>query len=822
MSFKEAFQWIFFGLNVNVSRCRLDPVSIAVQSKVLSNESKQFEETATIKIHNSSFGSLELNSGTKAQITECYIDSEFKDRPTLIVANNSEISIQNCQLEHFINKNGSTILFGGNNSHVTVENSVFIQNNSSMGVLLLHNNSFMHISSSLFSQNTATSLGYSSITLHERIHAVVHDTVFRNNSALEGGAMFAENHCQVKLTNCTISSNKAFTGKTLNIPKSPEVEMAAAAAKRNNIDTFTSIDPVLFNQTLSHGEKTKVIAAHRVSLMAKRKEKSGQKVGLLPGVGGAVQISTQSQLLVTNCVFENNSAQNVAGAICAALDVTLDLQETTFAGNKALLHGGAIYIQQQVHLRIKNCVFEENKAEQIGGAILGTFNTTLNIQETTFASNKALCEGGAIDVEQRAQLKIKHCVFDDNTSGQVGGAIFGVFNATLDVQETTFVGNTALYEGGAIDAQQQVRLQIKNCVFEENTSERLGGAIIVLENAMLDIQETNFTSNSARQGGAVHLNSASFLYATSCAFEDNHATGFGGALAGGIDAVLEIDRSRFLKNSALFAAAILATSNVTLNIQETTFVGNKASSDSGAILVKYQAHLAITNCLFEDNVSQRGLGGALTGAGNVTIDILETNFTGNSAVQGGALDVDKQSFLNVTDCAFEDNHANLGGAIFGGLHLVCIINGSYFFNNSASQGGAINMQQTANVLITNSKLERNFVDGGLGGGIMAFLYAKLRIRETNFTCNSASGRGGALFIDSQSECHVARCIFHGNTASTSGGAVGMYLKSSLQVENTNFTNNNRRRSYSRSGKLQATNKNVQLLEKFCKTDWRGH
>ena len=66
---------------------------------------------------------------------------------------------------------------------------------------------------------------------------------------------------------------------------------------------------------------------------------------------------------------------------------------------------------------------------------------------------------------------------------------------------------------------------------------------------------------------------------------------------------------------------------------------------------------------------------------------------------------------------------------------------------------------------------------------------KLEIRETNFTGNSASHDGGALFL-SQSQCHVVRSVFHRNTAKTSGGAVYMQSQSSLKIENTNFTNNN--------------------------------
>ena len=201
LSFNETLKWIFFGLIVKIWQCNLDPIGISVQSESRPNHIEQLFENAEIVIYNSSFSSLDLKPGTKAQITDCHIDAQFKPRPTLITANNSDVSIQNCHFGNFMNEDDSTILYGHYYSHVIIENSVFIQHSSSKGVLFLHNNSAMVISGSSISQNIASSPGYSSITLQDRIHADVHDTVFENNSALVGGAMIARDQCRVTLTN---------------------------------------------------------------------------------------------------------------------------------------------------------------------------------------------------------------------------------------------------------------------------------------------------------------------------------------------------------------------------------------------------------------------------------------------------------------------------------------------------------------------------------------------------------------------------------------------------------------------------------------------
>ena len=101
-----------------------------------------------------------------------------KPRPTLITANNSDVSIQNCHFANFINENGSTVLYGHNYSHVTIENSVFVQHNSSKGVLFLQNNSFMFINDSTYSDNVASSPGYSPISLRDGIQAAVINTMY--------------------------------------------------------------------------------------------------------------------------------------------------------------------------------------------------------------------------------------------------------------------------------------------------------------------------------------------------------------------------------------------------------------------------------------------------------------------------------------------------------------------------------------------------------------------------------------------------------------------------------------------------------------------
>ena len=629
LSSKEMLKWIFSGLDIKIWQCNFDPIDIVVQTESLPNHTQQMAENPEIIIHNSSFSSLDLKPGTKVQITDCYIDAQFKPRPTLIKANNSDVSIQNCHFGNFINENDSTVLYGHDNSHVIIDNSDFVQHNGSKGVLFLQNNSSIYINNSAYSDTAATSVGYSALSLQNGSHTDVHNTMFRNNSALAGGAMIARFQCKVTLTNCTFSSNKAITGTTMSISKKSNLRKAAHNLDQNNIRRCTQVSPNLFNHTSLHVKKPEAIATRLFKRNSILKKNSVQQEGMLetePGQGGVIYVAIQSQLFVTNCTFEDNSAQFAAGAISADSNVTLRVQKTTFVSNKA----------------------------QNAGAILSGLNATLYIEETTFAGNKAPYDGGTINIEKQAHIRITNCVFVNNTSQGNGGAITAMLTTTLYIQETNFTRNRAL-QGGAIDVDQQSYLRMTNCVFDENISQLLGGAIDVGLNAILDIQETNFTRNSAPEGGAI--------------------------------------------------------------------------------------------------------------------------------------DVQELSYLRTTDCIFRYNRAEvMGGAIVGGSQVVMEISGSYFWNNSASQGGVINVQDRVSLSLTNCTFELNFGDNG--GAIMTWISVKLQIQETNFTGNSASLNGGALDVRTLTDCHIVQCVFNFNTAKGPGGAVSMDSKSSLQLENTNFTKNN--------------------------------
>jgi len=156
----------------------------------------------------------------------------------------------------------------------------------------------------------------------------------------------------------------------------------------------------------------------------------------------------------------------------------------------------------------------------------------------------------------------------------------------------------------------------------------------------------------------------------------------------------------------------------TLNVKDSTFSGNTATGNGGAIF-NYLGNLNINGCNFIDNHatgSYSPTGGAISNIayGSSKFAATDSNFTGNSAVKGGAIYHEGTNLGTVTDCYFTSNRADYGGAIchIGNNFQIegtwkVIFNGSphyilpTFLYNTANYGGAIYNQGSASITYYN-------------------------------------------------------------------------------------------------------------------------
>ena len=197
-------------------------------------------------------------------------------------------------------------------------------------------------------------------------------------------------------------------------------------------------------------------------------------------------------------------------------------------------------------------------------------------------------------------------------------------------------------------------------------------------------------------GGAIKMNENTTATIQESLFYNNKTQKYGGAIDVDNDAavITQLQDTAFINNSAAIHGGALDVDGVVQNMDGNMFAGN-TSEDGGAIYVDGGSVSGSAN-VFQNNTAT-GDGGAIyvgvdtgdgvtpsTQAGSATLT--GTTFTGNSAINGGAL-------------------YNTGGT-------ATISGGSFTGNTASGQGGAIYSAGTTNV--TGSTISGNTANSGAG------------------------------------------------------------------------------------------------------------
>jgi predicted outer membrane repeat protein len=171
--------------------------------------------------------------------------------------------------------------------------------------------------------------------------AVFRDCIITNNTAPEGGGVFAEGGTNTVFRKCRFISNTADGG---------------GAASANGAGAFTFTD-CTFDSNVAEFQ------------------------------GGAFNGNSRSVgVNYINCTFKNNEVADLLGPggaiyLTGATNITLPVYNCLFVHNRAS-SGGAIYVQGSSGLTVNatNCTFSENEADSQGGALYaGAVSSTCNV-----------------------------------------------------------------------------------------------------------------------------------------------------------------------------------------------------------------------------------------------------------------------------------------------------------------------------------------------------------------------------------------------------------------------------------------------------------
>ncbi len=263
-----------------------------------------------------------------------------------------------------------------------------------------------------------------------------------------------------------------------------------------------------------------------------------------------------------------------------------------------------------------------------------------------------------------------------------------------------------------------------------------GGGMYVVS-AMPTVRECRFSRNMATLGGGLFGCCTSYPILTNCTFFQNYATTYGGGM-GTIGSAANIVDCRFLQNRSDGPGAGLgikdATGPVTITgcdffRNEAPDVGGGAWFETGGLLY----HVLLRECNFTLNKGRNG-GGVYINKTNATLTLCK--FIGNEAFitgpgngEGGgawgwlANGINQTgNSVNFHNCLFAGNYAvNEGGAVYYFAEdiigdpedpLVSEVLDCTITQNSADQdGGGIRRAHEMDLIVTNSILWGNTVDG---------------------------------------------------------------------------------------------------------------
>ena len=557
----------------------------------------------------------------------------------------SGLSVFNCT---YTNNTGSAI-FLQRSSNVTVNYSNFSNGSDSNGgkaLLFVAVRSTLKVFNSNFHQNSYL-LGTISLA---NCNASVHNSTFiMNSSPVRGGAIEATNSTLYVL-NSTFHKNSAVFGGAIGI---------------------SGCQFLIRNCSLYGNRAIKLQGLNGLILQDKIKDQTGW--------GGAIS-AHNAQGTIKESLFENNSASFTGGALAVSLESTITVSDVDFVNNKAVFYGGALSIVavpvDKVMDGLKNILKNMKDSSFVNLAESKPYGA-LQISETSFIQNQAY-QGGALFVTFY-NATIYNSLFDSNT----GSAVFCI-NSTLHVDGTTFLNNSSPQEGGAL----------------------LGGySMINLRNGILE-------QNTAAEGGAIYLRVVNEAIFSNCSFTNNSGSNEGGALVI-TDGNAHIAHSTFLDNTAKKGGVLYLEGS--LHQSECLLEGNHAE-DGGCFYMDQGSELTVIHSNFSDNFARDSGGIMHTKKSSVhLVNISVENTTVGE--KGGVIRVELSSIINIRDSKFLRNGGKdvSGGIIHAGKNATVFVNNSIVRNNYAFECGAFYIDTSSSLELNHSWIEGNAADYAIIG-----------------------------------------------------------------------------------------------------------
>ena len=628
-----------------------------------------------------------------------------------------------------ISSSYSGALFLGGSA--TVNHCIFKDNYGTMGGGLYAYGGWSKINYCDFINNVANNGG----AIYARVQPVFNYCNFINNTALySGGAVYDDMTIGTyipQFTNCVFENNTAFSNATYygelssknnnntwgNESLSELGKLFNSSVINLNEDWNISQNiPISLNNTIINGNNYNIDCnAMEIFLIPDGMTVTLNNINFI-NTGSTRPFIFKKNIILNNVTFDGDKVDDKFYQLFYNLTDTSTEpmknqiiylnQDYDAWGSLTLTQGSNITIDGQNHI--------------IDGHGKSIF-TILNLGTTNVKFKNIIFKNftSAINYQYGRPGDVSNCTFINSSSTVISIISGGT------IVNSSFI-NCSSGNGGAIAGTHGTYYNITQCNFTNCSATNLGGAIYINGNPTsleVILNDNNFTNCSARNGGAVYLPTLQIDdYTVSIdnnTFIDNHAIQNGASIYSAAN-VLNVTNSLFEGNDATTGGAIFTLKDAYL--ENDTFRSNEAMV-GGAVSPQGDSSI-INNCTFEDNKADAG-SSIYSLADNITITNLNSNNNDNSSIadfilKGNDVVLNNITLSNSNGIELDGNNVNLDNVtVKNSASSGIIINGdNVTVKNSNITGSAGNGIQVNgnNVAVLNNTLQGNDGAGLLVNG----------------------------------------------------------------------------------------------------------
>ena len=463
--------------------------------------------------------------------------------------------------------------------------------------------------------------------------------------------------------------------------------------------------------------------------------------------GGAIEIS-EGQLTLNNCVLTGNEGGRYGGAISVSDGGSFIANNCVFTNNKAADSGGAISCEDDGSVTLNSCYFEGNK---VG-------NDEDGYKENDFGYEDG--EGAP------GSWEFYDCRFKGH--GSIDWKLDAPSKSvTITPEVEDDVNYTVLYLNGEeykrllcdnlnpatfedLDAGTYTVYMMKG--WEKRYSYPGNTFTIVEPNFVLTMGEDIKVFETLKDA----VNAIPFGGTGEIAVEEGTWTGSNNFNVDIVNKIVTISPKldiTGLAEDVIFSSdsqnyLFSVGSNGELHMEDITVIGKFRDA---ALKFNTAAECTITDCIFNNTVNSEDEPGTPIKAENSNLGLYECTFESNGQ------SLFKNTIANIYDCTFD--------------------------SNQGINGGAINADSSSTLNVTSSEFTTN-VATGEGGAIYA---SNLEAHDTLFMGNIAE-IGGAIYITDLTDrlINITRCVFDTNVATTYRNIYSKSITRNITLEDNEF------------------------------------